>query len=307
MLLLIELWEFLPSKNLVQDKLFIKPEIKENFIGITHDFASSLSEVDNGLVALIERDLKREFFDLCDPCHGLSLAIRNSLGHLPANLTNFITKIHSHFVSPQRKNQLIRIQEEKGMQSPLVLKKYVQTRWLSLGQSLERLLMLWDSLQIYMEENIAKNTSNSNKNSQINQKKVERKKLKNAELEDLNYETYNNLLKDDLFKMQISFLNEVISRVNVINERFQSRELSTHEIKRLSVLSYTSIAELIIKLSEFSYDPLKIIKQDLDQDETQNRLLMNQTQFFEMLAVQFSDQRFGCLLELHHSKKKKFF
>jgi len=80
MLLLIELWEFLPSKNLVQDKLFIKPEIKENFIGITHDFASSLSEVDNGLVALIERDLKKELFDLCDPCYGLSLAIRNSLG-----------------------------------------------------------------------------------------------------------------------------------------------------------------------------------------------------------------------------------
>jgi len=183
-------------------------------------------------------------------------------------------------VSPQRKNQLIRIQEEKGMQSPLVLEKYVQTRWLSLGQSLERLLMLWDSLQIYMEENIAKNTSNSNKNSQISQKKVERKKLKNAELEDLNYETYNNLLKDDLFKMQISFLNEVISRVNVINERFQSRELSTHEIKRLSVSSYTSIAELIIKPSEFSYDPLKIIKQDLDQNETQKKVINKSNSIF---------------------------
>ena len=141
--------------EILNNKLFVLPEIKENFIGIAHDFASSLTGIENGLITLLRKDHKKEFLDLKDPCHGLSLTIRNSLGHLPDILTNFITKIHSHFVSPQRKQQLIRIQEESGIESPLVLKKYVQTRWLNLGLSLERLLVLWDPLKSYMSENMS--------------------------------------------------------------------------------------------------------------------------------------------------------
>jgi len=131
--------------RMLNEKLFKNPGVRENLIGIAHDFAATLSDGKGGLVRMIkEEEGYPAFFDLRDPCHALSLAIKNSLGSLPDDITTFIVKIHSHFVSPQRKQQLIRIQEQMEIKIPLVLKRYVNTRWLSLGQSLERLIKLWE-------------------------------------------------------------------------------------------------------------------------------------------------------------------
>ena len=92
----------------------------------------------------------------------------------------------------------------------------------------------------------------------------------------MDFEACYNLLQDDLFKMHVVFLSEIISKINSINARFQARNLSTHEIKQLITLCFTSIAELIIKPSEFSYNPLQIINQDLDQITTREKLLMKE-------------------------------
>jgi len=140
--------ESLVYLQMLKEKLFTNPQISANFVGTAHDHAKTLTGEENGLVGLLEKE-GYSFFDLRDPCHGLSLALRNSVGQLPQEIMTFITKLHSHFVSPQRKAQLTRIQETRGEVRSVVLKTYVKTRWLSLGNSLERVIRLWEPLEIY--------------------------------------------------------------------------------------------------------------------------------------------------------------
>lgn len=106
----------------------------------------------NDLGALLKKEYSNKFFmDLKDPCHSLNLALIHSLNSIPDELMNFIDGIHNHFVSPQRVSYLHNIQSEREfpMLSP---KHYVKTRWLSLGESLQRLLIIWDSLIEYGKE-----------------------------------------------------------------------------------------------------------------------------------------------------------
>ena len=58
---------------------------------------------------------------------------------LAKKIMGFVTKIHSHLISPQRVAMLTRVQKEN--EKPIKkLKKNIKTRWLSFGISLERLL-----------------------------------------------------------------------------------------------------------------------------------------------------------------------
>ena len=93
------------------------------------------------------------FLDLKDPCHSLNLTLNKAWEVLPEVIKKFIKSIHSHFSSPQRVAYLNALQAEQGYKI-LTLCHYVSTRWLSLGQSLERLLALWDSLVCYMGKNL---------------------------------------------------------------------------------------------------------------------------------------------------------
>lgn len=74
------------------------------------------------------------------------------MNNLAPNILNFITQICSHFeYSPQRKAALKKFQEAKNMKIGLPL-SYVETRWSSLGNAMERILLLWDSLSGYFEK-----------------------------------------------------------------------------------------------------------------------------------------------------------
>jgi len=273
----------------LNEKLFKIPEIKSNFIGIVHDGAPVLSNGEGGLITMLKENSENlPFFNLSDPCHIYSLAIRNSLGQLPETMTNFITKLHSHFVSPQRKKKLIRIQEQNGIKSPVVLKKYVENRWLILGQSIQRLLQLWDSLKDYMSENFQSEKEKSKK-TQENSTKGKRKEAKEKELEALDYGTFLKLFSDEFFKMQIVFLNEIIARINASNAILQTKGLSIHELKQQTSLCYLRIAELIIKPNQFNFDASKIITQDLDNIKVREKVVMDQDEFIEAISNEMSN------------------
>ena len=134
-----------------QQKLFdLSEEVKANFVGFVHDHASSLSGPQNGLGQLMKENLHHPFLDLKDPCHSLNLVLSNSFENLPSEMTKFVEDIHNHFSSPQRVAYLNNLQKGKNMKV-LNLKHYAKTRWLSLGQSLTRLLEIWESLIDYMK------------------------------------------------------------------------------------------------------------------------------------------------------------
>ena len=123
--------KYLKQEKTVENKLkTIVVDRTIGMIGIVHDLAPKLSDHAGGLVSKItnEENSNPNLFNLNDPCHIFSLSIRKSLGELPQNLTKFIVKLHAHFSSSQRKKLLIRIQEQQnGISSPLVLKKYDET------------------------------------------------------------------------------------------------------------------------------------------------------------------------------------
>jgi len=147
-----------------------------------------------GLISLLSEEIDGYFFDLRDPCHGLSLAVSNALDCLPEEIMTFITSIHSHFMSPQRVAFLKKIQYENG--KPIKkLKKYVKTRWLSLGISLDRLIEIWDSLRLYSEQIIEDKNFSDKKN----------------------IKEFCKQLKNDCFKLQIKYLCRIMNRINNFN------------------------------------------------------------------------------------------
>ena len=129
-------YEILIRKVLTNDKL------KENFIGLCHDGASNLSGEGIGLVGQLRKNVKASFFDLHDPCHCYNLALEDALEILPKEVLRFIEKIHSHFNHYiGRSIHLNRIQQKNNLRV-LGVKKYAATRWLSIGESTERLIYI---------------------------------------------------------------------------------------------------------------------------------------------------------------------
>ena len=129
--------------DIAKEKLLeLDPKVKNNMVGFTHDRHSSFRGKFNGLSVLFSRELSQKIFDLPDPCHALSNCPSKSLPSVPEEMLKFTTKIHSYFSSSQRKERL-KISQKEGNLDILLLKKYVESRWLSLGDSLERLLLLW--------------------------------------------------------------------------------------------------------------------------------------------------------------------
>jgi len=196
--------------NIIKDRLLINQEIERNFIGIVHDSASSLTGKYNGLVRKLQED-KNDLFSLRDPCHCFNLILKNSLTKLPKNIMKFVTKIHLHFKSPQRKAILSNIQKENN-EKQLALKPYIKTRWLSLGSSLERLIEIWGSLKTYMEQRkksiieSSKPDEDTDQEEENNEDEEEGEEEEIEEVKKFNYDFFFNLLSDENFYLQIRVL-----------------------------------------------------------------------------------------------------
>jgi len=241
--------------NAVKEKLFTEDKIKNNFISITHDHASTLSGLKTGLVARL-REEKADFFDLKDPCHSFNLVVNNSLKVLPEQIKQFIKTIHKHFKnSPQRKAKLKKIQIDKNL-NPLLLKQYVVTRWLSLGDCLTRLLDLWEILKEYFsaikEEEKSEIKLNSDSENEIDEEGRQQNEQCNEDNDDgmqydkMDYKSIYECLSSNYFKLQLSFLCFVIRKINGFNIRLQDPKLNPATLKSELYACYDVISSLIL-------------------------------------------------------------
>lgn len=214
-------------------------QLKENLVGLTHDRASNLAGVDGGLGALLKDELDHHFFDLPDPCHSLNLSLRNSLDELPKGLTNFIDKVHGYFSYPQRVQRLTIIQTVKGMRilSPT---KYVETRWLSLGKSLETLTEIWPALQVFFEM------------------EVERKRGATK----LKCKSLLTKLQSNAYRARIVLLNGLVRIFNIVNTIFQKQDLEVHCINTLTQGCIMDFAQILFKNEPPVLAVLKTLKLD---------------------------------------------
>ncbi len=187
--------------KLVKENLFdISEKIKLNFIGFVHDGAAVLSGDINGLSTLLRKEIPN-FFDLKDPCHILALILDYSLKKLPNEIMEFVNNTLNHLMYPQRKAKLVKYQDENNFKI-LRPKSYTNSRWLSLGDSLHRMIEIWESLQ----------------------EAAEILEFKPDIIEKLN---------DNNFKLKIICLNGLISKLNGINRVFQSSTLESVRLKDL--------------------------------------------------------------------------
>ena len=200
-------------------------KLKENFMGICSDHGSNMisDKVPNSVnvkgKGLCNR-LKADFpyiFVIHDYCHAFSLIVQEAIEEFPPILLSMIRDICSHFSkSPQAKAKLREIQKIKG-KDPLGVVKYVPTRWFSLLECINRILILWEELDIYFTENGTKKQRQ--------------------------YFTKENHLYSRL-------LSCLLGKVNYYNMFFQSEILTTYEIMRSLKECLTVLAEFVLNLPE---------------------------------------------------------
>jgi len=245
--------------NIIQETLFkLDERIKNNLVGVAHDNANVLSGTKDGLMGLMNRDLQNYFFHLGDPCHDLNLALSQALEKFPTDVTKFVDQIHSHFAhSPQRISRLINLQKPDNPK-PIGLKKYVKTRWLSLGQSLLRILEIWSPLEKYMEQNCQK-IKQCNK--------------------------FLEQLQNQSFKLEIIFLTGITSKINKSNQIYQSQRLEIQNLKIEMANCVKNIARLLIKDENLSTNILALKEIDCFDPDFQKQYCLDQCDFIERIIT----------------------
>lgn len=130
--------------------------LENNLVGACSDRGPNmLSNKDKGLLNRLENEFP--IITVGDFSHSFNLVTKYSLRKFPPFLIPFIKKMGKHFSkSSLRRSQLRIIQEnmeDKMIHQPLRILKYVETRWTSLRRAAERILLVWESLEIYFYEN----------------------------------------------------------------------------------------------------------------------------------------------------------
>jgi len=279
--------------NIVKEKLITDEQIKNNMVGICHDNAATLIGANKGLVTRMQKE-NSILFSLNDPCHSFNLVLKNALKQLPTEIPDFITSIHKHFKSPQRKALLKKIQRENGMKE-LYLKNYCKTRWLSLGESLTRLIKIWDSLVIYM--------------NRPEKKKKEYEDCENddVEMKKFDYDKFSQFLNDHLFYSQIIFTSYIVDILNQYNVIFQNQSLGITRLKKNIVQSYFLILGIMIRSEKMNFDIDSFINLDWEKDAIQSAWFYDAERFIDHLCNDLNPERFEKIRELSNENLIKFY
>jgi len=268
--------------NVVKEKVFnLSPEISSNFRGFVHDHAANLSGLHNGLGVKLKEDLPNKFMDLGDPCHSLNLALSKALKILPKEIMKFVKKIHNHFSWPQRVAFLSKIQKGNN-QEILNLVKFVPTRWLSIGQCLKRLLLVWDSLKEYMKQ----------------QPSLAGTKKKS-------FDYFLKFLENKQFYLKIVCLSGLINKLNLINIKFQAQKMEIHKLKIEMLSCIRELAELFIVPTILPKDLTLLDTDEWVNNENSKNNFLSHLSFVSKLATEV-DIRLDVVKTWSESNKIKF-
>lgn len=207
--------------------LFDRPggaSIKKNLIGICSDHAPNMisdrvaNQINPQGKGLCNR-LKNDFpyiFVIHDYAHAFNLVIEEGVSKFPPHVIPMIDDICVHFSrSPQRKAELREIQDLTEKTKDLEVLRYVPTRWFSLLVCTNRIITLWQELQIYFYDN-----------------GTDKQK---------HYFTEENLA-------YLVLLHCILGKLNFYNEIFQSESLTTYHVLTTLKECLSVCAGLIVKL-----------------------------------------------------------
>ena len=266
--------------DMLANKVFAKEEVKQNCMGIVTDDGSNMTGVEKGVSARL-KEICPHIVEMKDISHSLNNVFKKGLDVIPKDILDIIRNICSHFHrSTQRAALLRQIILENGGR-PLEIINMVKTRWLSMRDSLERILELWPFLASYF---------------QIHESSLYK-----------NYFTkYNELF--------LRILLLLVSNVVDCNQYFQKDDLFYNEVLEKLKHTYVITANLIIKkqlksmdfnkVFEISFENqtnLEIIEGKIDEEL---KKMLTTPEEIEKLYFSKYDSIKGLLDEVSNEKKK---
>jgi len=171
----------------------------------------------NGFQALLKADVPHVFVLGC-VCHSMALSTSCVCHHGSKQLSKDICFYFSH--SNKRNHTLNLIQDVVANKKHKIL-KLCQTRWLSRGQVVDRIIEQWDALELYF------------------QCESQTDKVDNA---GHIYKTMHTAGT----KHMLLFVAYVLQKVNAMNLEFQSQQLRLHKLFAAICVEYRSLLGMYI-------------------------------------------------------------
>ena len=145
--------------HMLNEQLVTKRDLSwSNCVSFASDNAAVMSGMGKGVAGHISRVQPNIYFMGC-ACHLMNIAAQKAAGELPCPVSDVLIDIY-YFLdkSANRKQRLKEFQGLCGKDARKIL-KLVNTRWLSLGLCLNRLLEMWEPLERYFGSEQEKLTS----------------------------------------------------------------------------------------------------------------------------------------------------
>ena len=248
----------------LDEEFFSKDKsLKHNLMGIATDQGSNMVGRDRGLTALIAQ-MCPYLVKFNDISHIFNLVFKSALKAYSFDIVGIISKISAHFNASTiraAKLESIQIQCEPG-KKPRKVKAYVPTRWLSLTEALERILMLWKSLEKYYRTEVDE----------------EERRFINAKTE---YQLRTALV---LFK-----------KLTFYNVKFQQTNIFYNQVMNMVEESYLVFAKLLLKPHAWEetrqdrYQFPKVFALSFDTSQA-NQVLMTDQEFSASWVESYPDQ-----------------
>jgi len=194
----------------------------------------------------------------------VNLSITHSLEVLPAEVLDFVDKIHTFFGFPQRNANLLKLQKENNF-DVLLLRKYIKTQWLSLSNSLTRLLQIWDSLKLYM-------TNIMPQNNHVQQK----------------MKGFQSLMENDLLKLKLQFLSFVVNKINEFSIKLQNQAFNLEVLSLEMEICFRSIFQLVSKPENYETSLNELVKFNWLNQEIRRENFMDEESFTKTLITLIS-------------------
>ena len=119
-----------------------------NVIGFASNNCSAMMGSNTGFQAHLKKDLPSVFVLGC-VCHSFALCVNYTCMHLPSFLETFLKNVCSYSAHSSKRQSAFRLIQDIVNSPKHKILKLSQTRWLSRGQVIERILEQWEALLLF--------------------------------------------------------------------------------------------------------------------------------------------------------------
>ena len=207
----------------VKTLLSVKMIPVSNIIGFASDNCSTMLGSRSGFQAYLKRDVPSVFVLGCI-CHSFALCASHACATLPSFLEQFLRDICGYFSRSSKRMHQFQVFQDITKSPQHRMLKLSQTRWLSRGKVISRILEQWDPLLLFFQGEM----------------KTDAVKLDGAG------EIYKTMVNRGT-KHMLLFLNYVLGKVDRMNLEFQSEQYRLATLHASIAGEYRNILGMFIK------------------------------------------------------------